>query len=754
MSEPSVDASAVHDRELAAEQAYVDELYLRLDEARSRASDALDDVRRAPTAGTPGSRSERDAFAELHSERLAALRAVEDRLAFGRLDLHDGDRRYVGRIGLHDDEGAQLLVDWRAPAAEAFYRATAAHPGDVVRRRHLSTRGRTVVGVEDDVLDLEAFEQSGADAQAVTGDGALMLALDAHRTGRMRDIVATIQAEQDRIIRSPLQGVLVVEGGPGTGKTAVALHRAAFLLYAHRERIAKSGVLLVGPSPVFLRYVEQVLPSLGETGVLLRTAGELFPGVSATGSESAEAAALKGDARMARVIAAAVRARQRIPARAVTLEVDGASITLRPDDVAGARERARRSRAPHNEARIAFVRDVLGRLAGQLAGALGVELDRDNRAELLEALRESPDVRREVNLCWMPITAQRLLSDLFADSAALTDVASFLTEAERGLLHRARGSAWTPADVPLLDEAAELLGEDDTVERSAAAAAARERLSEVAHAQRVLETFGGGDMLTADALVGRFAAGGERLSVAERAADDRTWTFGHVVVDEAQELSSMMWRLLMRRCPARSMTIVGDLAQTSVLAGATSWAQMLDPYVEGRWRREELTVNYRTPRQVMTVASELLAAAGVRARVPESPREGRWPPTARRIAPGAPDAVVATVHEELALVGDGTVAVLTPRSSRDAIARAVTDALPEHSVAAGVGLDAQVSVMGVREAKGLEFDSVVLLEPAEVIADSPRGVNDLYVALTRPTQRLTVLHSGALPAGLEGLTPR
>jgi DNA helicase IV len=284
VSEPSVDPTAVHDRELAAEQAYVDELYTRLDEARTRAADALDDVRRAPTAGTPGSRSERDAFAELHSERLSALRAVEDRLCFGRLDLHDGDRRYVGRIGLHDDEGAQLLVDWRAPAAEAFYRATAAQPGDVVRRRHLSTRGRYVVGVEDDVLDLEAFEQSGADAQAVTGDGALMLALDAHRTGRMRDIVATIQAEQDRIIRSPLQGVLVVEGGPGTGKTAVALHRAAFLLYAHRERIAKSGVLLVGPSPVFLRYVEQVLPSLGETGVLLRTASELFPGVSATGS--------------------------------------------------------------------------------------------------------------------------------------------------------------------------------------------------------------------------------------------------------------------------------------------------------------------------------------------------------------------------------------------------------------------------------------------------------------------------------------
>src|SRR3954470_17244521 len=274
---------AGRDVELAREQAYVAVLYARLDELRERTGRALDSVRRQEATGTHQNRSERDSFATLHEDRLAQLWAVEAGLCFGRLDRVEGDRLYIGRLGLSDDEQEQLLVDWRTPAAQAFYRATALHPEGVVRRRHLRTKAREVLGVDDEVLDLTAVSE--ADRATLNGEAALLAALSASRTGRMGDIVATIQAEQDRVIRSELDGVLVVQGGPGTGKTAVALHRAAYLLYTYRQQLEKRGVLVVGPNSPFLNYISQVLPSLGETGVLLNTVGELYPGLKAVGSE-------------------------------------------------------------------------------------------------------------------------------------------------------------------------------------------------------------------------------------------------------------------------------------------------------------------------------------------------------------------------------------------------------------------------------------------------------------------------------------
>ena len=740
--------------ELEAEQRRVDEFYARLDELRERAAGDLDRVRRTPSAGTPGSLSERDAFAALHAERLAQLRAVEDRLCFGRLDRADGRRHHIGRLGLTDDDQRQLLVDWRAPAAEPFYQATAAEPRGVVRRRHLTTRGRRVVGLADDVLDLDALGVA-ADAGTLSGESALLAALNAKRTGRMGDIVATIQAEQDRIIRAPLQGVLVVQGGPGTGKTAVALHRAAYLLYTHRDRIARSGVLLVGPNPVFLRYIGQVLPSLGETGAVLATPATLFPGLDATAREDARTAALKGDLRMAEVVAAAVRQRQRVPAKPLRLDVDGTVITLRPAAVAESRTRARRSRRPHNEARTVFVRDLLNHLAQRLARARGTELDADSRPELLAELRESRDVRREVNLAWMPVTPQKLLTDLYADAERLRAAAPDLTDDERRLLARPRGSAWTAADVPLLDEAAELLGEDDSAERARQAGLAAERRSELEYARAVLDMTGAGEMVTAETLADRYASQRSTLTVAERAGTDRTWTFGHVVVDEAQELSPMQWRLLFRRCPSRSFTVVGDVAQTGSLGGATDWGQVLDPHAAGRWRVEELTVNYRTPQQIMEVATDVLAEAGVPVPPPRSAREATTPPTALRVAPGDLDAVASVVRDELGELGElgeGRLAVLAPFPLVEPLAAALAAALPPGSVATGTDALVQpVSVLAVAEAKGLEFDVVVLVEPGEVLAASPRGAADLYVALTRPTQRLRVLHSEPLPPGLRRL---
>jgi DNA helicase IV len=744
--------------EIDLEQSYVDQLYARLDQLRERTAAELATVRRTAPTGTHQNRSERDAFATLHEYRLAQLMAVEDRLAFGRLDLTSGTRRYVGRLGLSDDEHTQLLVDWRAPAARSFYQATAASPGDVVRRRHLATRERTVVGVEDEVLDLEHMD--GSARATLSGEGALLAAIGSERTGRMADIVATIQGEQDRVIRSDLAGVLVVQGGPGTGKTAVALHRAAYLLYTHRERLARSGVLVVGPNSLFLRYIEQVLPSLGETGVVMSTPGELYPGIEGIEGEAPEVAALKGDPRMARVVARAVHERERVPSDVRRLTVDSYVIGLRPEVVASARGRARRTRKPHNAAREGYLKDLLGHLAGELAESMRTELTQDNRSDLLDELRDSADVRRELNLTWMPLTPEQLLQDLFASPELLADCSPDLSPAERALLLRERSSPWTVADVPLLDEAAELLGEDDTAARLAARRQAAERSAEVGYAQATLSAIGsGGIQVSAETLAGRFADTGPTLTVAERAESDRTWAFGHVVVDEAQELSPMMWRLLMRRCPTRSMTLVGDVAQVGSAAGTSSWGAALDPYVHDRWRLEALTVNYRTPAAIMRIASEVLTGAGVSAPMPKSVREGDSAPTADIIPVGldtgdaaALDAVRVIVAKEVAALGRGRLVVVAPADVAGPLRAHLRDTLPNGTVGQGrTALDSPVVVLTVHEVKGLEFDAVVLVEPATILKASPRGANDLYVALTRPTQRLRVLASGDLPTGLDAL---
>ncbi|HEX2903024.1 MAG TPA: ATP-binding domain-containing protein [Jatrophihabitans sp.] len=718
--------------ELAAEQQQLDEFYARLDELRREAASALAELERSGTVGTPGARVERDALLKLQRDTLRRLNAVEDRLCIGRLDLLEGTRRYIGRIGLTGTDGTRMLVDWRAPAAQAFYRATPAEPDGAMSRRHLSTRDRRVTGIQDEVLDLAAFAASGRTADSVSADDALMLALNAHRTGHMRDIVATIQAEQDRIIRAPMAGLLVVQGGPGTGKTVVALHRAAFLLYAHRDRLARTGVLVVGPNARFLDYISQVLPSLGETGVVLASAGQLYPGIDARGVDAEDAVAVKGDLRMVRVLAAAVKARQRVPRRPVELNVEGTVIQLTPADVSAARHRAQLSRKPHNLGRERFVSELLPKLAARLAAAQRTELDEENRVQLTNAVRHSPDVRREVNLCWMPLTPERVLRDLYARPELLAAVSPQLTAAERRALARDRQQPWTPADVALLDELAELLGtEAEPVDRQAEA----DRQAEREYAGRVLELVSemspdAAQMTTAATLAERYGPETGRQSLLDSAAADRSWAFGHVVVDEAQELSAMQWRVLMRRCPSKSMTVVGDIAQTGSAAGADSWQQMLKPYLADRWRLAELTVNYRTPAEVMAPASALLGAAGVHSSPVTSARHGE-PPVLHPDLDAA--GLAGIVASELA---DGrSVAVIRTDETMTAEL-----AVAEHHE--------QLSVISPAEAKGLEFDCVVLVEPAAIVAASHRGISDLYVAMTRATQRLHVVYSHPLPAGL------
>jgi DNA helicase IV len=546
--------------EIAAEQAHLDRAYARIDQLAERAQAQLRRVRAAGSTGTPQARSERDVFAQALEQRVAQLRGVQDRLCFGRLDLVSGEQHHIGRIGLSDEQQEKLLVDWRAPVAAPFYQATPASPAGVLLRRHLTTRGRTVVGLDDEVMDLDAIDDERR--ATLHGEGALMAAVRAPRTGRMGDIVATIQGEQDRIVRDELAGVLVVQGGPGTGKTAVALHRAAYLLFTYRERLERSGVLVVGPGPLFLRYIEQVLPSLGESGVVMATPATLYPGVEAVGDDRDDVAAIKGDIRMAMVLEQAVKDRQRLPDDDLDLKIGSHRITLTRAAVAASRARARATGAPHNEARVTFVKDLLRHLAGLLAESMGQPLTDDLRAELDADLRDTRDVRVTLNLLWMPLSAERFLADLFATPVRLESAAGSLHPAERLALQRDRGAAWTLSDVPLLDEVAELIGDDGEAARVQAFQQKQERAAELEYARGVLQMAGDrAPGVSVDMLADQFASTGAARSVVDRAAQDRTWAFGHLVVDEAQELSPMMWRLLARRCPGRSWTVVGDLAQ-------------------------------------------------------------------------------------------------------------------------------------------------------------------------------------------------
>jgi DNA helicase IV len=778
--------------EIDREQDRVTRLYERVDALRAQAEARLAEVL-GEAGGTAQSRLERDAAVARYTDRLARYDAAEHGLCFGRIDLRDGERRHIGRIGLLDEsaEGEPLLIDWRAPAARAFYVATARAPHGVRRRRHIATRGRRVVGVDDEVLDHESL----TDTDGLTGEAALLAAVEAGRTGRMRDIVATLQAEQDEIIRSAHRGVLVVQGGPGTGKTAVALHRAAYLLYTHR-RLASGGVLIIGPNPTFLTYISQVLPGLGESNVLLSTVGELFPGVTPDRAEAPEAAEIKGRAAMAGVVAAAVRDRQ--APRPVTIEYDGDLLFLDRAVLRRAADRARATRLPHNQARPVFRREILAELARQaddgtrrlterleadLADVLdqrrldaAVEADlaslppaaelsgetesaEERLEDLRRQLRQDPGVRAALEELWPALTPQRLLSELFADPERLASAAPALTEEERAALLRSPGG-WSAADVPLLDEAAELLGHDDRADR---ARAERERRERVAYAQGVLDIaptaeLDGGEVLTAtDLLDAEHLADRHEVSsgrtVAERAAADRTWTFGHVIVDEAQELSAMAWRTLFRRCPSRSMTIVGDVAQTGSTAGTTSWSSVLAPHVGDRWRLARLTVNYRTPAEIMAATADVLAAIDPGQEPPRSVRESGVAPW--RLATGElPSALAEAAAREAAALRDGRLAVIVPESRVGELGAAVARTVPGTSYGPGADLTSTVVVLGVRQAKGLEFDAVLIADPAAILAESPRGHGDLYVAMTRSTRRLGILHTGAAPAEITALEER
>ncbi|MCT1883526.1 AAA family ATPase [Corynebacterium sanguinis] len=725
--------------EIDREQAYADMLFSRLDAEVAAARAQLDKVQADVDPDNPDSDAlvRRETQYHALNAKLDTLNVAEVGLVFGRLDIADSDadnpvegrpeldRRYIGRIGMEDraDNYRTLLLDWRAPMARPYYLATTAHPEGVETRRTIRMRGRTVTAVDDEVLSGEGASDRLSD---VGSEAALRAAMNAARTGRMRSIVETIQREQDEIIRDATRGVLVVQGGPGTGKTAVALHRVAYLLYTWREQLSRAGVLIVGPNATFLDYISRVLPELGETGVVLSTVDTLVPGFTPESHrESTAAREVKGSAEMVTVLKRAVQRLETVPDEPVALRIGSVTIEATPAMVKAARTRARRSRKPHNAARPVFAEHLTQLLAEALAHRIGEDplggvnlLSAADVDQLHDDLAEEPQVQSLIDAHFPALEPTSVLEGLLTSREAIAEVASDYDDYTREALYRPPGSPTTPADTALVDELAELIGVPDPEEaRRAEEDEWRRQVAEAEDALDILsssastdndddqfeaEILSAHDIIDAETLARRQRVTDVR-STAERAREDHTWAYGHVIVDEAQELSPMEWRMVFRRSPSRWMTLVGDTAQTSAPSGTDDWAATLEPFVGTRFKVHELSVNYRTPAEIMVLADRILAEIDPEAQ----------PATAIR----------STGHPVRVLPSG-----VQPPSPSDGRTSAV------------------ITADNVAEIKGLEFDHVTVVEPQELIDASPQGWQDLYVAVTRATQTLTVI--GDVEGGL------
>ncbi len=744
--------------QLQEEQQAVSRAYNRLDDLRAQVRARLDTVRAAGSHGSPTQRTERDSFATMYEDRLTQLRAVEDRLVFGRLDDVHGERRYIGRIGLSNENHEPLLTDWRADAARPFYEATPSNHGDIVMRRHITLSFRDVVGVEDEVLDVHSDQVGEASSNGtLTGEGALLASLNSKRTGKMTDIVATIQAEQDRIIRADLNQAVVVQGGPGTGKTAVALHRAAYLLYTHRRTLERSGVLIVGPSSTFLHYIDQVLPSLGETGVVSRTISDLIPGVIATSQDTPHAARLKGQRRMAKAIANAVAARERIPDHLPTIRINGFSVPMLRSDVEQAIADAKRTRQQHNKARETFVHSMLISMRNRYVEKLDYTPEQAELTDVMQQLRMNDVLRKTLNMAWLPMTGEWLIDQLFCKPEQLRRFAPWLDERDVHELIRPKGSPFTASDVPLLDEAMELLGPDPKAVARQKALDAK-RAEEEQFAQDTLAQAGiGSGIVTSQMLVDNINGMDAELT-AQRAAADREWTYGHIVVDEAQELTAMDWRMLIRRCPSRSFTIVGDVAQTSALGGTRSWNKMMDPLFGPRnWQLDELTINYRNPKEVSQLACDFATAEGLYISTVNAVRGVE--DSVKRLTLADESLLIDAIAQQsveltrayVSSDGTGRVAIIAPDDMIRPLRRRIYDELRENlnpkefdRLESQSSWDEQVTICSTQTVKGLEYDAVMVVQPGRIETDAPSravAASDLYVAMTRPTQRLLIVRT-------------
>ena len=765
-----------HEREIAEEQEFLHLALAALEKMRDEAR-YLRDSAQVAAIKTMGAFVERDVVMGTALHRLEQLAIGDQPLFFGRIDYapsaETSDTHFhVGRLAVSDENLNPLVVDWRAPVAEPFYRATGVESLGLSRRRHISIRDHLVTGVEDEYFadengqlslpegDVRAATEEGLvdGGLALGGPGALLAALGQARTGRMGDIVATIQGEQDRIIRAPLQGILLVQGGPGTGKTAVALHRAAYLLFTHRDTLERHGVLVVGPNPLFLNYIENVLPSLGESGVTLSTLSGLVSNVVVRATELEEVARIKGDMRMVKILERAVRTRQRALRDDVSIPVGRATMVLTAAMSKEAVDRARRRPGNHNQRRSMLGRELALRLAHDYLPRFRNEESDEAvlAADVADTIRHTPEFRAAMRRMWPRLSGQELLHDLFGATALIRAAAGeHLSEEEIELLARPRSTSmsdigWTDADAALIDEARVLLGPRRRPRSGTAAGVSADVL------EGINSNMYNNDIRQAALREAAVYA----TTVAETLDEAEFATFGHIVVDEAQDLSPMQLRVLKRRDLSGSMTIVGDMGQATTAASSASWdatLRILEP------KRQPLlvtlSVSYRTPEEVLDKARPTLKAAMPNLEPPRPVRRaGVMPRSVATSTEGFAADLVTVVREELAAVAAGRLAVAVT-SARVAEIVAILrssglDAIdPRDSDSRG--LSADLVVIGAEGSNGLEFDGIVVVEPLEIAArgnavmrPTPRGLRTLYVALTRPTRRLALVHALDLPPTL------
>jgi DNA helicase IV len=717
VGQPPVDSDLPDEvaTEIAAEQEHVDRVYARVEEATTSAgrvaseghlraqSDRIGQIRGEDATGL----FERDVLVYAAARRIAELEAEHEGLVFGRLDSSKEpdqplQKLYVGRLGVRDVEYEPLVIDWRAPAAEPFYRATPTDRHDVVRRRVLRCQGKVVVGLEDDLL---APELAPADLPVI-GEGALMAALSRARGHTMRDIVATIQAEQDTAIRAPVRGVTVIGGGPGTGKTVVALHRAAYLLYADRRRFERGGVLVVGPSHAFMAYIERVLPSLGENTVSLRAVGELVDGMSAVEADPSDVAAVKGSLRMRGLLSRAVRDRVPGAPTALRVFVGGNAIELDPPALDAVRRtvlrRNKRNQAL-SEARRGLVSALWDRFPEELRS--GRLADREVFADVVTDL---PAFTSFLASWWPMLTPAEVLGWLGDARRVRRWARGELTDGEITLLSDAirRSTAFTVADVALVDELQTVLGTPPPVSASSDE-----------------EDFDWLEGLTGS--VGEVVTSSERRAAAAARADaDEPDEYAHVLVDEAQDLSPMQWRMVTRRGPHASWTIVGDPAQSSWHDPAEARAAM-DSMLGSLARHTfRLSTNYRNSAEIYRFAGEVIRREVPDADLPDAVRSTGTEPE-HRVVDGELAEAARDATAELLDTVEGTVGVIAPPSLRTVVDKT-------HAELA----DPRIVTVTPLESKGLEYDAVVAVEPDRIVAETPGGVRALYVVLTRATQRL------------------
>ncbi|MFA0838588.1 HelD family protein [Streptomyces rochei] len=731
---------SVRDREISVEQAHLDRVYRRLEEKIHEAEFLMNDAAQRGQVGTPGALAERDAQVFRAGVHLSRLNNEFEDFLFGRIDLllgKDGKKGpdgaytavepaegalrpdntadiaetlHIGRIGVLDEDYAPLVIDWRAPAAAPFYRSTPVDPGRVVRRRVIRSKGRRVLGVEDDLMRPEIKASLDGEELAVVGDGALMAALGQARTHSMRDIVASIQAEQDLVIRAPAASVTYVEGGPGTGKTAVALHRAAYLLYQDRRRYA-GGILIVSPTPLLVAYTEGVLPSLGEEGqVAIRAIGSLVDGAEATLYDSPATARAKGSSRMLKVLRRAARGALEPEGTPTLLRVVafGRRLELEAEELAGIRRTVLSGTAPVNLLRPRARRLLLDALWAR-SGAAGRHSDPELAAELRSSFDE--DVSSEDSFlafldAWWPELTPAAVLTAMADERKLGRWSRrVLNPGEvRKVARSLRREGYSVHDIALLDELQAVLG-----------APARPRK------RRELDPL---DQLTGleELMPQREETQRER---AERLAQERT-EYAHVIVDEAQDLTPMQWRMVGRRGRHATWTVVGDPAQSS-WSDPDEAAAARDEALGTRPRRRfELTVNYRNPAEIAELAAKVLALAMPGSPSPTAVRSTGVEPRFAVVGASLEETVRAEAARLLELV-DGTVGVVVAMNRREEARRWLA------------GLGDRVVALGSLEAKGLEYDATVVVSPAEIADESPAGLRVLYVALTRATQQLTVV---------------